>query len=437
MSSQTPASTGPQHPTPPVAPPEAAGGATSAGRYAPLDILRTLAVVLVMFRHSAMAPGTYPGWLQSVLNTLLSCGWFGVDLFFVLSGFLISGLLFSEYRARGGVNIGRFLVRRGFKIYPAFYFFLLVSVLVERFVYGAPVNLTLQPGSPRQLWPELAFMQSYFWAYWNHTWSLAVEEHFYILLPIILGLLAWLNRRFGEEPGRPVGFRPLPVVFLLVLLGAFLWRAEAIQRWPFEVDKRWFQIIRHMTPSHMRLDSLFVGVMLGYGYHFHRAMFLRLGVALAPGLLIGAAAGIAFGVRTPLDSAPMIRWGFPILAFSFAALIWSVLSLDQSRWGGRVKASVFGRVMARPAALCAYIGRHSYSIYLWHIVAADWGTRIAMNQLGLKPGTPDLYLVRLLCVTVGACAIGILAAKLVENPVLRLRDRLFPSRSRAVIAPGS
>src|SRR5437762_8327462 len=82
-----------------------------------LDFLRGIAVLLVLFRHDALTEFLY------------KIGWVGVDLFFVLSGFLVSGLLFSEFIKYGNIKPGLFLIRRGFKIYPLFYTFLLVTVI--------------------------------------------------------------------------------------------------------------------------------------------------------------------------------------------------------------------------------------------------------------------------------------------------------------------
>ncbi|HXJ16319.1 MAG TPA: acyltransferase, partial [Candidatus Polarisedimenticolia bacterium] len=74
-----------------------------------LDVLRSIAVLLVLLYHSEIG------------TRLANAGWAGVDLFFVLSGFLISGLLFTEYKKRGSIDFKRFFIRRGLKIYPAFY----------------------------------------------------------------------------------------------------------------------------------------------------------------------------------------------------------------------------------------------------------------------------------------------------------------------------
>ena len=89
--------------------------------------------------------------------------WIGVDLFFVLSGFLISGLLFSDIKETGTVHLGRFYIRRGFKIYPAFYAFLVITALLSPAIRHT-----------NHYWPEFLFLQNYFPRVWGHTWSLAI-----------------------------------------------------------------------------------------------------------------------------------------------------------------------------------------------------------------------------------------------------------------------
>src|ERR1700730_6928049 len=107
-----------------------------------LDVLRCIAVLLVMFNHG----GIWPAAAQH--------GWIGVDLFFVLSGFLISGLLFSEYKARSSISFKRFFIRRGLKIYPAFYLFLFLTVMFSRIVFH-----TLPPAT--HCLHEVFFVQNY------------------------------------------------------------------------------------------------------------------------------------------------------------------------------------------------------------------------------------------------------------------------------------
>ncbi len=160
-----------------------------------LDVLRCIAVLLVMLNHSEM-------WPRITHNF-----WIGVDLFFVLSGFLISGLLFSEYKKHNSIGFRRFFVRRGLKIYPAFYLFMLFTWAISGWV------LHDRARAGRYL-AEALFVQNYWQGVWDHTWSLGVEEHFYILLPI---LLLFLVRR---SPGRRDPFRSLPLIFAGVAAGS-------------------------------------------------------------------------------------------------------------------------------------------------------------------------------------------------------------------------
>src|SRR5271169_1218036 len=131
-----------------------------------LDVLRGIAILLVMGVHVP----AYPIWS--------TVGGWGVDLFFVLSGFLISNLLFGEYKSTGDIRLARFFSRRALKLYPSFYLLLAVT-LVYCFFWHVPITA-------REILGEATLTQNYIGAIWGHTWSLAVEEHFYIFLPVVL-----------------------------------------------------------------------------------------------------------------------------------------------------------------------------------------------------------------------------------------------------------
>src|ERR1700722_9204731 len=111
-----------------------------AARSKGIDVLRAIAVLLVIAYHAGVP-------------VLRNAGWSGVDLFFVLSGFLVSGLLFSENKTFGKIRVGRFLIRRGFKIYPAFYLMLGVTALARFLVWHVDI---FGPA-----WHEALFLQSY------------------------------------------------------------------------------------------------------------------------------------------------------------------------------------------------------------------------------------------------------------------------------------
>ena len=107
-------------------------------RIAELDILRGIAIVLVLGRHLLTIPPQLPFPIYFVLTFWRRIGWAGVDLFFVLSGFLVSGLLFQNYKRLGKVGPLTFLVRRGFKIYPALYVLLLILYMSSVYLNAWP-----------------------------------------------------------------------------------------------------------------------------------------------------------------------------------------------------------------------------------------------------------------------------------------------------------
>jgi peptidoglycan/LPS O-acetylase OafA/YrhL len=160
-------------------------------RVAPIDILRIVAILLVLGRYMGEA-----GAHSYILAALRRCGWVDVDLFFVLSGFLISGLLFKGYKKSGRINVLTVLLRRGFKIYPPFYVFILITMLVET------------PHRPNML-AEIFFVQNYLPGVRPHTRSLAVEEHFYLLLPLLFLVLCNLARN-SSDPFKSLPAAPVP-----------------------------------------------------------------------------------------------------------------------------------------------------------------------------------------------------------------------------------
>ena len=118
-----------------------------------LDILRALAVLLVLGRHLPDIPASITGLSRGALELWQRCGWIGVDLFFVLSGFLIAGLLFGEHERHGRIAVRRCYVRRGLKIYPPFYVLLLATVLINPML-----ELSVWP---RTVVYEALFIQNY------------------------------------------------------------------------------------------------------------------------------------------------------------------------------------------------------------------------------------------------------------------------------------
>jgi peptidoglycan/LPS O-acetylase OafA/YrhL len=210
-----------------------------------LDVLRGIAVMLVLISHIHILPSLGLNFsmkaLRGVTVILNHGGWVGVDLFFVLSGFLVSGLLFNEYKKTGRINAGRFLIRRGFKIYPSFYVFMGLSICIGLLgpAFYHPTSLYI---------PDLLFIRNYIpgqWIYW-HTWSLDVEEHFYLLLTLAFFIAIKFNR---------INFKTLAGTYVLLLFIGF------ICRFFVNLNNPEFDFQTQYTQTHIRLDALFFGVV--------------------------------------------------------------------------------------------------------------------------------------------------------------------------------
>ena len=331
-----------------------------------LDVLRCVAVLLVVGYHLPY----YRLWSR--------IGWIGVDLFFVLSGFLISGLLFQEYKDTGTLNIKRFLIRRGLKIYPAFYLLIAMTAVLSLLDHSAALRT--------QVAVSAVFAQNYYagttYKLLAHTWSLAVEEHFYLLLPLLLML--FIAVRGSREP-----FRAIPALFAALALLCLSFRCFML---PTQTDA-------HMT--HMRIDSLFAGVTLGYLYHFRRTIFDR----LAGHYALPLALALCLPVTLFDERAPGIQtFGLSGLFVGFSFLLaWAIV---------RTPRSSVGRAVCRVAAR---VGFYSYSIYLWHTILVD-----AFDYY------PTLSAAKFWTYIATTVLVGIAMGHLVEMPYLALRERLFP-----------
>ena len=151
----------------------------NAGRYPGLDLLRSIAILLVIMQH--MPRTLFPEWFMQMKYT----GWIGVDLFFVLSGYLIGSQLLRPYAEGEQPSFAVFYMRRALRVLPAY----LIVVLLY---FSVPV-FAERPGLP-PLWKFLTFTQNFGLdliaaGAFSHAWSLCVEEHFYLLLPVIVFLL--------------------------------------------------------------------------------------------------------------------------------------------------------------------------------------------------------------------------------------------------------
>jgi peptidoglycan/LPS O-acetylase OafA/YrhL len=326
-------------------------------------------------------------WLRNLADFLRDFGHTGVDLFFVLSGFLVSGLLFAEFKLTQSVNIRRFLIRRALKLYPAFYFFLLFSILFR-------IGLGDQIGTANII-AEVLFVQNYFNGVWSHTWSLAVEEHFYLLLA--LGIAALIKSPFSS---RPLSFVPIMYVVMLCLVLTFRYQVFHSGTFTFRT---------HRCPTHLQIDSLMFGVVLSYAVHFWKStievvrrfkslILLASMVSLVGSQLLGGVWGYTLG-------HPLLYFGFGGFVIVAATCTWS--------------SSFFLTGLG-------FVGAHSYSIYLWHTVVLVMG-RIALQKLPAVGIVGFSWEVKAIVYIIATIVVGVVLSKVIEIPILNIRDTLFPS----------
>jgi peptidoglycan/LPS O-acetylase OafA/YrhL len=338
-----------------------------------LDLLRSIAVLLVIAQHSE----------GSVLQHQM--GWTGVDLFFVLSGFLVSGLLFSEHQRNGQVNAVRFLIRRGLKIYPGFWLMIAIT----------SVALTLTEGRPPRLVAvacELLFLQNYGPGLFAHTWSLAVEEHFYLLTA---SLFWWRSRRAFPGTRRTLEF--LGSFILLITLSRF--GSQLLIPLRFKAS---------VWGTHVRLDSLLFGALLAYLHHFHHAALSSFVVRWRRWLVVASVVLLTTVFVTPQAHIYVRTLGFTALYLGYGAIM--VLALYVWRFDGQVSKAL------------AFVGRHSYGIYLWHV---PFGT-LLLSPVMQKLQLPQDAWLNYVYLAVPSIAIGVAMSKLVERPSLAFRARYFP-----------
>lgn len=360
-----------------------------------LDLLRAFAIFLVVGNHMTICPSDTSIYLNRITTFWNRGGWVGVDLFFVLSGFLISGLLFREYQKDGELNLKRFLIRRGFKIYPSFWVLIAITSLAAIFINIRSFRI--------RLLGELLFLQNYLASFWEHTWTLAVEEHFYFGLCLLFYALLQARKSPTENP-----FAKIPKIFAFIAVSCFAMRLLTANALSFEY-------VRNIEPTHLRIDSLFFGVFISYLWHFrnlaensfiNRNRFL---LGLAGTLLLLPAFIFEFDTN---------RWlgviGLPMFSLGSGLLLLSVLRTD------------FSKIPL--AKSIAYIGTFSYSIYLWNEPVQKWLTKAVISLTG-NHNWFFYFGVYIL----GTLLVGTGMATIIEYPFLKIRNRYFPTLSPPLV----
>ena len=312
-------------------------------------------------------------------------------------------LAFKELRETGRLDVRRFLVRRAFKIWPP-YFTFVAFTFIWLMVRGHETFLQ----SSRDIYPNLVHLQNYLGSPREHTWSLAVEEHFYLVLPFLILLLA---RRVG---GRDRLMTTLGLVSAVVFVTCAYLRFEAYSH-PTSYNPHF--------ATHLRIDSLFFGVVLACAYHLapRRLAFVSAHrwkiVWAAMALLLSYPALVRWSPSRPTTGAV----GFIMLYCAYGGLLLTMVSTP-------VRASAAATwVNRRVGRTLAFIGYFSYPIYLWHVDAKKLVA--SLSRLGTGVSLELRWVISFALYVSVATAVGVVFAGLVDKPSLRMRERLFPSRT--------
>lgn len=352
-----------------------------------LDVLRFFSVFLVLGRHIDKELLNH-----SFLIVWQRGGYVGVDLFFVLSGYLISTLIFKEYERTGDFNAVRFLIRRGFKIYPAFWLVLFVSI-----IFGI---LTKQRPTNAQIFYELFFVQNYHLPlFLGFSWSLAVEEHFYLLFSAICYGLKKLK---CENV-----FRSIPRIVFVISLTCLLFRFINYNEYMNSTF-----LGEYTLRTHCRIDSIFFGVLLGYLiYYKDLGMKLRRIPSSLFCFLALVLLSPAFIYPLEEPNRWLALWGPILFCLAAGMLVISAIRTERSQ--------------NHVVKLFAALGGASYSIYLWHITVISRGVPLLKKTIGFS--NPVIVLSTYI---VGALAFGWLMNRIVEMPMLKLRDYCFKEKTK-------
>jgi peptidoglycan/LPS O-acetylase OafA/YrhL len=391
----------------------APGHVTTRARYAGLDGLRAIAVTLVVAYH------LFPGWW-------LPQGFVGVDVFFVISGFLITSLLLQEAAVSAAEGRGRrislvgFWRRRARRLMPA-----LITLIVACGLWAWWIGGDVLVGFGRQVlgaltfsfnWLSISAGDGYFEAgtpeLFRNLWSLAVEEQFYVLWPLVFPLLLLIPSRFVRVGIAVVAAAGSAAWMAVLVTGAIAGGAAA------GAD---------VTRAYFGTDSHGFGILLGVALAFAAGRALRAPTAwmLRAGVrrgvtAIGALAVAGIVAVAALPAAPDTAT-FP--GALLAACLLTVIAITAGAWPG----SLLGRALDLPPL--RWIGVRSYGIYLWH-----WPVLVLLSAtMSIAPGIEPPLSVGLWAVVITLFAATV-SYRFIETPIRRTGFRASFSTLRAQLS---
>jgi peptidoglycan/LPS O-acetylase OafA/YrhL len=367
-------------------------------KFVGLDHLRALAIILVVLCHYRSF--NHPAWLTDIFGF----GWTGVDLFFVLSGFLISNQLFTEIQRRDDISLRNFYTKRAFRILPPYFFILLIYIFIPAFHEREQLS---------PLWKMFTFTQNLgvnisVYGTFSHSWSLCVEEQFYLLFPLLL-LFLLKSGRLKRSTWL------IPTIFVLsILLRLIIW--HFILK-PLEdqddFGRYWYQWIYY--PTDTRLDGLIVGVCVAAIYRFKPAWISWINQYANLMWILGIIFFvITFYVASDAHKRFSTIFGFSLVALCFGMLVFSAI--------------LPGSILFKSKSfLSRHLATLSYSVYLCHKGLIHVTQKVLDGYIH-EDGTVMFFI----CIAV--CILGAYLMRIfIEKPAMAIRDRYLEKlRQQAV-----
>jgi peptidoglycan/LPS O-acetylase OafA/YrhL len=360
-----------------------------------LDGVRGIAVLLVLVHNLSPFDGSTSGY-EHLATVFLNPGWIGVQLFFVLSGFLITGVLLDS---RGAPSYyASFFCRRVLRIFPLYYATLFVAFVLLPLAHAQPAQLARDSSRQVFLWTYLDNWTSPLGcrtAAFSHFWSLAVEEQFYLAWPLVVHvcgarrmvrLALWMSavalacrfaiRAFGGDPEMAYEFT--------------VCRMDALA-------------LGGAVAAIARTDGLFL--------ERHRARFAALCVGI-----VGFGFFATNGYRRVAIATQTL--GYTALAIAFAALVAAAVG-DHTAGGGRI-----GRVLANP--VLRVFGKYSYAMYVFHVPLNDFVGIPILERFGPVPPRLAAGLAYIACSIAATFALAYVSYVGFEQHFLRLKRYFDP-----------
>ncbi len=359
-----------------------------------LDTLRTCAILLVLAYHFTVVVSG-----ADTFGFLSQIGWSGVDLFFVLSGYLIGNQIFASL-IRQDFSLKIFYIRRFLRTLPNFYVVLALYFLLPGFMGGK---------APPELWRFLSFTQNlglHTGTAFSHAWSLCIEEQFYLILPAV-ALVFLLAAKHCKKSMIYAWVLLIGLILSGMFLRAWLWQNLVIDAETY---------YNHIYYSSLgRFDELLPGVALALLKNYHRPLWQRLlswgNQFLIAGTICVALMWYLFANFHYVEGLgytfTMTTVGYSFMAISFSVLVLAALSPASLLY----KLKIPG---------CTQLATWSYAIYLVH-KAIFFIFKGPFKQAGIDLESPLAISVMML----SSLLAGYLLYLLIETPFMRLRDQYF------------